>query len=196
MATGDSYKLEVIGAFNFGQQFVHSLHYRQTLDFPGSTGAEQVINAWRDDCEAAFLATVPVGSGILKFVARGILGNLEQFEVPVTLIQGTRAGDPLPPNAPPIISWRTGLFGRRNRGRSYMPSGVETDQSAGEITVGFSNALSAYATTCQNITASVLGDTFEQVVFSKTGLVVNPVTGFIVRGTLATQRRRRLGTGA
>lgn len=196
MATGDSYKLEIIGAFGFGQQFVVSHHYRQTLDFPGSTGAEQVIEAWQSDCQSAFLATVPIGAGILKFVARGILGNLEQFEKPVSLIQGTKSGDPLPPNAPPIISWRTGLFGRRFRGRTFMPSGTETDQSGGEINSTFVNLLTSYGNSTLSITASVAGDTFEHVIFSKTGNVVTPVTSFVVRTTLATQRRRRLGTGA
>lgn len=77
-----------------------------------------------------------------------------------------------------------------------MPSGTETDQSGGEINSTFVNLLTSYGNSTLSITASVAGDTFEHVIFSKTGNVVTPVTSFVVRTTLATQRRRRLGTGA
>lgn len=43
---------------------------------------------------------------------------------------GTRTGDPLPTQVSGLISLRTGLAGRRNRGRLYTPFPAETDSDS------------------------------------------------------------------
>jgi len=108
---------------------------------------------------------------------------------------GVVTGDALPQQICGLISLRTGLPGRTNRGRQYVPFPAEGDNPNTTIPgVTYQTALStlgAIYTLPQ--TATILGSsiTVRCVITNKTGTGGNqPVTGALARNKWATQRRR------
>lgn len=107
---------------------------------------------------------------------------------------GTRTGDPLPPQVSMLTSLRTDLAGRHERGRSYLFFHSETDCGAGgkPSAALLSNSRTFYTqllnqTTFTNATDSM---SIKWCLFQKNGTVTGPLTSHVQRTAFATQRRR------
>lgn len=195
MALNDIYKASLVGAFGTGQQFVNTLHYRQVL-----VGLANPVEELAAQIEAIVLPELvqilPNPYIVFTVEIRQVTGSpLEGTDLPVNA-QGVVTGDPLPSQVCPLVSWRTGLLGRANRGRMYLPAPVEGAQVAGQLSTTFMANVQTVADSMLSL--SVLGDeAFIAVIYSAdnnpTGL---PITTAVVRQDLATQRRRRIGSGS
>jgi hypothetical protein len=120
----------------------------------------------------------------------------------ITAIPGTAVGDPLPANVSAVITLRTALAGRRNRGRFYViPFDEASNDSTGRIGTAAKAALDSFAT---NLPGSIeaSGGTMailNRPVFNKADCTVlrQPglvnVTQAVVRDTRWDSQRRRLG---
>jgi hypothetical protein len=102
---------------------------------------------------------------------------------------GGEAGDPLPPNTAALVSLRTGLSGRSNRGRAYWPGYTEASAD-GPIfnSTSAGNLASAYFDFAGGIDTIDPGATL--AVVSITNAIAHPVTTFFVEPSFATQRNR------
>lgn len=194
MAIGDFYKLSIVGTFGLGQQFVNTLHYRQELITLGDP-SETLANQFNDQVITGYSQIISANDVVNTIEVRQLTGSpLGAFDLAVD-VQGSDAGDALPPQNAPLVSWRTGLVGRANRGRIYLPAPVEDTQTQGQLST-------AYKAAAQNVADSMIevGDlvsTFWQlVIFHQTSLTGTPVVSAIIRNDIATQRRRRVGTGS
>lgn len=107
---------------------------------------------------------------------------------------GTVVGDPLPPQSSVLVSKRSNLAGRINRGRVYLPFWSETHCDAqGVITAAGQTLAANWATQFMaTITVTVGGDsvTIAPVVYNrKTGGSVF-IARTVIPAQFATQRRR------
>lgn len=198
MAVNDVYRLAVIGSGPLGQSLVNVFHYRQNDPLIFDTATEDLCQAFISTAQTAFLAAIAAGCGLVRLSARGITNPLEGFDYSYSspIPGGGLAGDSLPPQTAPVITWVTGLIGRRYRGRTFYWPAVEAQQADGVLTPGHIGLLTSAATELMEIGNGVTTSTYTMMVYSRTFSISTPVTGFVVRPRLQSQRRRQLGAGS
>lgn len=105
---------------------------------------------------------------------------------------GTNTGDPVPQNSAYLIRKRSGLVGRKNRGRMYIPGVIESGvNELGQLTTGVANALqSTWGDFRTNIEADANFDGLSILHSLGDSTIPTPVTALIVDTVIATQRRR------
>lgn len=112
-------------------------------------------------------------------------------------LQGTVVQEPLPATCAMIVTNRTSYAGRRYRGRQYIPGLPETESNGSTIDAAVVAAVQTYY---DDLAAAYgLGGAdpdYQLVVWSHTYSAGTPITEFVVRNTIGTQRRRRPGVGA
>jgi len=124
---------------------------------------------------------------------RSIVGGAYSNLV-LAITGGITTGDPLPSNCADVISWRTGLSGRSNRGRTYT-FGATDAQATGSIWT------SGYTTLVGNLAASLVAYVgpltcpVTTAVASVKDLEMKPITGYIIDSFVDSQRRRLPGRG-
>lgn len=148
--------------------------------------ALQVRTAWLGHLSPASGMAVGYTLGNCTVLYNDGLGALQIGEAPGSTA-GTRAGSNAPPsNCSLLMSKRSGLAGRENRGRMFMPPFLLEESSvnqAGEFTVG-----NLQDSANDFLVQLALGI---PMVILHTGVETpTPVTTLVVRGRLATQRRR------
>jgi hypothetical protein len=109
-------------------------------------------------------------------------------------LAGLQAGQPAPGNVTSTISWRTGLAGRKYRGRDYVPgysdSGLTADDRLG---TAFVNLLAQIA---QLYITDITGlGNMEPVIFHASSNTFTPIISFVIDAILDSQRRRLPGRG-
>lgn len=205
MATGDTYKLAIQSNFTGTDQIVNVFHYRQTDDSGVLVNkALACIVAWQNSAMAEYLANLSSRITLELLQCRGVDGSTEEAEQTASDNGTGGAGDIVPLQNAPVISWRTGQSGRRRRGRTYMPPIEESLQDAGNLSVTQIGRMEAFAAVAPLITTGA-GDDFEMVIFSpaaptatppRAGTIITPVTAAIAQGVIGSQRRRRQGVGS
>lgn len=180
------------------QQAVNVWHYFVS----GITGAsltdQQVCTALSAQVAPLYKALQSVGSSYLGLR----LQRIRPGTVPAAVIStsgtgaGTAAGGPLPSMASILLSKRTNLAGRANRGRLYLPfisdlflSGTAT-VTAGGVTAATNWSNAMFAT----ITVTIGGDavTLQPVINNRDPAGTVFMTSVAIRDNFATQRRRSL----
>lgn len=195
MTQGDVFRMAIVMNGAASQEMVNVHHYEQTNVGLNDDGIF-LKDAWVNDAQAAWQAAVSNTVTIVKFEIRNLTKPTFGVDfTPPVAIAGTLTGDSLPPTAPAIISWRTGLIGRSYRGRSYMPPANELQQNGGQLTGSYPVLLDAYASAMLNISETT-GMTYRMVIHSDTAGVDTPVNSYVIPIFLATQKRRRPGVGS
>lgn len=107
---------------------------------------------------------------------------------------GTVGGDILPKQTTGVITVRTALAGRANRGRIYVPFPAETNSdTAGAPTAGYVTNLTALANmhaAVFTVAAGLGSATWTPVIFHRVAGTATPVTTALARPFWGTQRRR------
>lgn len=108
-------------------------------------------------------------------------------------LDGTRATNPWPLNCCYLVRKSSGLGGRKNRGRMYLPGGLASDiEAAGNLTTaGLTNA-NGYVTDLLGSDMTTGGGVAGWVILHSEGITgpPTPITGFAVEPKIATQRGR------
>lgn len=229
MATDDTYKL-VLTAFGQGSfyQLTHFLNQTSETVLTQSmcaTVATDFKECWRPYQVSAisyqnWKMTQVRGAGITPIASECRTEGGLFFQGTFTTSQagGDAIGDPLPPQCALVVTWTTGLIGRRRRGRTYIFGQSEQQQvagiwNAGQLTQYGTNLATLYAKYGQGGTSA----DWDLGVWSSrtaTGCVINPsnhqlvnvdppnladafrtVTGYTLRNVVYTQRRRGIGRG-
>lgn len=120
------------------------------------------------------------------------LTTKQQTVLSINLL-GTHIGESVPPQCAPVISWTTGLAGRKYRGRTYVIGLSEDLQNDGALTPGAetlleSLAIALYQTWPNAVTGSLC-------VYHKATASTTVILGRVVRDVVYTQRRRTVGEG-
>jgi len=112
---------------------------------------------------------------------------------PGTPVPGTVGSAPDPASATLSVSWRTGLAGRKYRGRFYSVGMVEAQsQDNDTVTSGYVISAGSIATALINNLATV---SQALVIFHRLTNTFTPVLSTIVENLVDAQRRRLAGRG-
>lgn len=196
MALNDIFRMAIVGTGPNSQELVNVHHYRQVNTGGGDLG-DALGRAWIDVASAAWAQCVSINCAVVQLQIRNL--TQPQFGVDFTddlPIAGAQTGETLPPNASFVISWRTGLIGRARRGRTFMWPPNEAAQASGQISGGQNTLYQAYAAEMLQLLDPDTAAVFNMVVHSETLAEDNQVTTFVIPQFMATQRRRRAGTGS
>jgi hypothetical protein len=201
MAVGDVYRLGVVSSFTGFDQMVNVFHYEQLADgaFPG---AQELCLQWEADALPAYLDLLSTRITVQILEARQVLGGAESFDLGIGVNGELSSDDIVPLTSAPIISWRTGLAGRSFRGRTYLPPVPEGNQDAGNLDSAYSDLMDAFAA-ANRLLINGVTEEFQLVVFStvedgspRVPPIATPVTSWVVRDNMGSQRRRRQGVGS
>lgn len=176
------------------RQSTCSIGFNSPLD-PGGPSAVEVADIVYDAATAAGSICDPVnietawsflGVSVSKMLADGPQVG-QHFET----VAGSGTGTPVPINCAVLVSKQTAAGGRRNRGRMFMPPYVPNEtnvNAAGQLVSGDVTALNEYWTTF--LQECVDGDLVPFLYHQSGDQTPTAITGVVVSGLLATQRRR------
>lgn len=159
MATNDVYELAVRQRLR-GQQIVNTYHFMANGGFVPTQAQAQAL---ADDVKDFFISTqVSIltyeswslrqvwGAGVEYHASKPIRtgGLLYEGNFTGTVVGTQSTGTPLPPHVAYVIQLKTGLAGRRNRGRLYM-GGVRIEEvgADGNLLAGFVTGVNGLAAT-------------------------------------------------
>lgn len=200
MAVGDIYEVSIVGA-QTGSVIVNTLNYKTVVSIGIKASemaalAEEILNTVMPSLAALCSNTVNWNAIRVRDVADPLVG----FDRLVSVV-GAGTSEPMPKQIAGLIVWKTGLIGRRNTGRMYLPGVEEINWTGSAWASAYLAAITAFAGVVNHLLIASFpdpADTFEfqQVVYSDTYLISNNVTSFGVSPNPATQRRRKSGVGA
>lgn len=130
-------------------------------------------------------------------------------ELPLEQNEGTQIDESLPSYCAAILSLRTGLGGRSNRGRLYIAGISESDSTDSQLTVDSLSRLQSIGTSLlTSFGGTEFTNNFRYVVWSRiragvvadgpapqVGFASTPITQVIARRVLGTQKHRQIGHG-
>jgi hypothetical protein len=153
--------------------------------------AEQFVDWWRDTFNQASSNQIN-----LEQVQVRLLNPANPLAVDYTTglpITGGRSSVHEPYNVTVTISWRTGLAGRKYRGRIYVPGLTEDTTNTDDTIASFEVAtLAASASDLMLRMATLSADL---VIFHKIDNTYTAVTTYVIDNVLDSQRRRLPGRG-
>lgn len=194
VAVPSTCKLELIGSVD-SQEVVNVLHYKYTGASQTGAQLDAFITAWRTAHMAQWLAVH--GSGyVLNTIIATDISSLTGATATQFLTTGNvgTGGAACPPNNVAIaVSWRTGLVGRRNRGRTFL-GGLSSNQFSGDVVTG--GGVSAIGTLATALIAQTFTGGYDFGVTSLKDVLTKVITGAILETILDSQRRRLPGRGS
>lgn len=114
--------------------------------------------------------------------------DLAVYTEPVNL-PGTTSGTGTPPQVALLIRKETGLAGRRNRGRMFLPQ--PGNNNVGEDGLVNATPLATYQAAADAFLADLATNLVPMVILHEdSGIAPTPVSALVVSNVVATQRRR------
>lgn len=146
-APGDIYELAItqrsIGTTNIT---VNVFHFRAVTS--GCT-ATSLIADFRSGIESSWRTSHTSDAILERYLAFNLIPYNTDVAEQRTTLPGLNGAIPLPYVVSAIVTWRTALLGRQNRGRTYFGSVLQTDVVNGQIT-GY-NSTSKYQALAQSM---------------------------------------------
>lgn len=137
MAIGDIYHLSLQfrnNALNVVAE--NTLAYRAEFATVFDTQEEDLVEAYRLAAEALHVNLASVNWFLERYVVRILPENLITYEKSIGTEYGGGTGDGLPPQTAGVVSIRSAHPGRRGRGRIYLPSTSEANNSSEGLAIG------------------------------------------------------------
>lgn len=196
MAIGDFYKMTLRMTFTGVDTIVNTFHYRQDTIPIFDTPSNDLAEAWLEEVWPTYKAFLSARIVLQVIEVRPVDPAGDFWDESVGENGTGGSGDIVPLTSAPLVTWRTGLIGRTNRGRVYLPPPPEANQDGGSLTSGYKTAIQDWAALNFHIPSSLTHAEWTQVIHNPEGANTNPeVTGFIVRDIMGVQRRRKQGVG-
>ena len=197
MATNSIYQLRVLFVDDDASDgFQIGLHYNATQNTILDTQAEDLIQAFRDDCEETLVDCIPTNTVLRAYSVVGITNPTEFADEATGDIGGDLAGTVLPYQISPLINWKTGLRGRSYRGRTFLPAATEEVQAAGVWSGGYLTVLQAFIDSALDVGNGIDTAIYDLVIWSPTLSIATKVVQGVPNAIAATQRRRKPGVGS
>lgn len=201
MAIGDIRRVTV-HCTSGNQQSVNVLHLITTAEAGGGLTDAEIAGLHSSTMATPMKSCLGVGASYLGLKVSRI-HPLPATDVKASVVGagvGVRTGDQLPYQAAGILTLKTALAGRRNRGRMYVPfPAEESNNVTGQPDVIYTAALDALGTVLLGPFAYVVGarsTTLAPYLKNKSHPAGPQITSYIVRAYFATQRRRGRASGA
>lgn len=205
MSQGDIYRLAVIGEGGSGQELVNVFHYRRESILLVNEDGLDLALAWTGQVLSDFLNTFSPGGAIHQLSIRGVTDPTYGYDYDISghPVGTGPSGDDLPPQVSAVITWKTGKIGRSYNGRTFCWPAGESGQNRGSISSAYNTYLSDFADIAMNFGPGITYGEWQMGVLSQYHAgekrdtpLFTPVTQYIVRPVLCSQRRRRSGVGA
>ena len=192
MSIGDVYRVSIIGAAA-GVQIVNTFHVRQVSGLTNTVESD-VATIFNASCKTPYLACLDDSYAMERInVIKVSEGPPEGGDI-VSTGAGTLLGEALPFQDAAVLSIRTGVPGRRYRGRMYIGPLTENYQASGVLSGAYITLLTAFGNAMLGAFDTL--DQFAWVVWSEVGGFSTKVNGVLYRTVTGTVRRRRPGSGA
>lgn len=201
MAVGDIYRLSARWQREVtGDDVVNVWHFRQDAPLVFDTAGEDLVAAFRNYCEPTYFAITSSIYVLDLYEVRQATGGFEIYQEVVS-VPGTRGTDVTVLSAATscVLNWRTGLAGRSNRGRTFMPPTAEGDLDTGQFIPGYLDGVNAFADAMIDDMSSlnILFSVWRLVVFSQVGGPHGTdITSYFANPNPAKMGSRRLGVGS
>lgn len=183
---------------NGGQTGINVLHYNVQTIGGGAITDQQVADAFSTFIAPSMKALMSTQSSYSGLRVQ----RISPLPVPVAVTStngaavGTTGVDVIPAQASALISKRTNLAGRMNRGRVYLPFiALNHTTSGGQLNAGGLTAVGNWAAAAMALITIVAGGvtlTMAPVIWNRGPRTLVFVTTAVIRTPLATQRRRSL----
>jgi len=183
-------------------------HEGSTMLFPadyqytttGGMTAGQILECvtnWWALLGAAWAANNASSYSVLQITGTDMAaaGRATATYVPTTNTSGTKAGDALPASAAAVATWRSGLTGRSNRGRTYFFGFQEQDTIGSFFTNGALATLGTLVADVKNFSNGTGAVPVSKVIPSRKKLLLTQVTSAFIDNIVDSQRRRLPGRG-
>lgn len=115
------------------------------------------------------------------------------YDLAVTPNPGNRGGTAEAGNVTQTISWRTGLAGRKYRGRIYVPALAEPDVTSNDLVGSVVSAV--FSAAALALYSGALANGVVPAVFHRSTATYTPVNSHVVESIVDSQRRRLPGRG-
>lgn len=206
MAIGDIYRLAFVSNTSAqNAMVVNRWAFRQKTAHIQPTPAEDLTLAAANLMLSEYLAILASPFSLETIEARGLTNPEEGHDRGLEGQVGALPGEVLPFQVAPVVTWTTGLVGRTNRGRTFLPPPNEASASSGIITTAYTNSVSSLAAAMITDMSTHILTSFGQwelgiwgapLTDPPTAPTFKLVTGRIIRTLTGVQRRRRPGVGS
>lgn len=185
-----------------GRQFLNTFYIYKASAPWAQADLAAVATAAKNWWTLAYAPCISTAVGLTQIQVRVMdPANPYAYDLPVTpAAPGTRIGVPEAGNVSVTLSERTGLAGRRHRGRMYLPGVNENDVLSGDIIGG--TLATAIANAGVQLLIAFGQNLAVPVIFHRPGLVpstfdntVDVITSVIVDTILDSMRKRLPGRG-
>lgn len=185
--------------FKHPPQLAINRHY---LRIQAIEGVERTLSQIPNDLFTSlaplYASIMPTAASIAGVGCRRVWPGPETTELFSTFpaMAGSIAGDPLATQTAGVITWRTPLAGRANRGRSYIPFPAEPhNDTTGLPTNGYTQGLNDLGNTIAPALVSPIAlpnrHTYVKVIYRAATPATSPgITSHFARTKWGTQRRR------
>jgi len=208
MAVGDIYRLAArwqhVGS---NDDVVNVWHFRQQSGLIVDTPGGDLVQAFVDAAVTLYAGLTSVLYTLDLITVRQVQGGEEVFETAADY-PGQRgvSATGLPGQLSCVLSWRTGLAGRRRRGRTYMPPAAEEDLNAGQWISGYIAGVTNFADAMRDDmnTVTLTHAAWQLGIWSVPNsdppadplTLFTPVTTWIIDSVPGTMKSRRIGSGS
>jgi hypothetical protein len=199
MSVGEIYRLTVVMSGPQGQDIVNQFTAEETAGFVVGfeNNAAALIDAFQNDVEAFYAGCFHSTTKIVQYRAANVTTGLEVAELVLSSpVAGGLGGESLAPQVSAEVIWKTGLPGRRNRGKTYLPPGSETYSNGGEWLSAYASSVDAFANELASFGNAVTNGGWKHVVYSAVAAAARDRTSYRLWPYARTQRRRAYGIGS
>jgi len=201
MATGDLFRLNFFQTVN-GNPVMNTFHYLETASADDDDLTGLSIARGFHDGTADLISTVlsEAWTGLGVQIYREIPGPMNPYSmafVGADLVVVAITSQPIPSNAPMVVTKYTDVASRQGRGRWYQSGIPESYQDGGQLnSATFAGVLAACSAFKNQISEEAGGaGRWNLAVHSHVGLGVAIVKSIVVRPNLANMRSRRSPQG-
>jgi hypothetical protein len=208
MALNSVYRLRTQGS-TFAQSVEFGVHIQQVTP---TGGAADLAGLWRTQIipSLAAASSEHVFWDQITVNDTSVTGE-SSFVLPIfPAVPGTVLGESLPPFNAMVVTWQTGLKGKRRAGRIYLPGVGEANQQNGQLLAAQMTLNDALAQDIlDGFGPTGINSNYRLVVYSPptapfkaptpppvhTDTLITPITSHVSRQQVHVQRRRALGVG-
>lgn len=189
----------------FNQRIMNILHFRVALDFPGPSTLDDVTalynymntpqGAFASSFIDQYLFMVPTSYTLNNIRIQKVASQREVFFLIAQNRAGTGSATAVAANQAGVITWRTLLAGRTQRGSVHIPLGA-SDIANGNLTGLAISALALFADQYIAPWISIPGGwALQAAIMNRTTHAPSPIASYVVQTTARVQRRRTVGLG-
>jgi len=195
VAVNDIYSLIVRGRVH-GQATMNVFHYRVNVD-GDADDADGLVGAFRTNAENYWLQCCSAEWELTGYICQKIhpLPVLSAFTQEIGFSPGLVEGNSLPSSVAVVMTKRTGMGGRRGRGRVYMPGVPASFEDNSEITDAALQTYDALGARLDTPLTSAIGGVYVPILWNRVLSEALTIIQYVPRTTLRNQRRRQVGRG-